>query len=185
MHQVRGKLFVLSEQNSWKERGTGTLKLNVRKSDGAGARLGTSLHLSARSTILIFVVVMRKEAVYSLLLNVTLFHGMACSLAQDPRYVRFSVFESGIPTHYNLRVRCLPILHCLVLTYRYRLRIRRLQKSCWKRSRTIYLRTILLIVYSLSLCSLHIFIFIRWQLPLFCLAVAICTYHIAAFVTTA
>lgn len=47
---------------------------------------------------------MRKEAVYSLLLNVTLFHGMACSIAQDPRYVRFSVLESGVPKHYNLRV---------------------------------------------------------------------------------
>lgn len=40
MHQVRGKLFKLSESNQWQERGTGTLKLNVRQSDGAGARLG-------------------------------------------------------------------------------------------------------------------------------------------------
>lgn len=40
--QVRGKLYALSEQNSWKERGTGLLKLNVRKSDGGGARLGSS-----------------------------------------------------------------------------------------------------------------------------------------------
>ena len=37
---VRGKLYELSAQNSWKERGTGLLKLNVRKSDGGGARLG-------------------------------------------------------------------------------------------------------------------------------------------------
>ena len=41
--QVRGKLYALSEQNAWKERGTGLLKLNVRKSDGGGARLGTGL----------------------------------------------------------------------------------------------------------------------------------------------
>lgn len=48
--------------------------------------------------------VMRKEAVYTLLLNVTLFHGMRCVLAQDPRYLRFSGIENGITTHYNLRV---------------------------------------------------------------------------------
>jgi hypothetical protein len=40
VYQVRGKLFVLSEQNQWSERGTGLLKLNVRKTDGRGARLG-------------------------------------------------------------------------------------------------------------------------------------------------
>ena len=38
--QVRGKLYALSDQNQWKERGTGLLKLNVRKSDAGGARLG-------------------------------------------------------------------------------------------------------------------------------------------------
>ncbi|TDL23696.1 hypothetical protein BD410DRAFT_786955 [Rickenella mellea] len=86
--QVRSKLFKLSNQNSWQERGTGLLKLNVRRSDGGGARL-----------------VMRKEAVFNLLLNATLFKGMKCSLAQDPRYVRFSVIESGTTTsHYNLRL---------------------------------------------------------------------------------
>ncbi|KAJ6520842.1 hypothetical protein B0H19DRAFT_1204503 [Mycena capillaripes] len=87
LHQVRGKLYSLVDGNQWKERGTGTLKLNVRRSDGGGARL-----------------VMRKEAVYTVLLNVTLFHGMRCMLAQDPRYLRLSVLEGGIATHYNLRV---------------------------------------------------------------------------------
>ncbi|EJD07511.1 uncharacterized protein FOMMEDRAFT_130679 [Fomitiporia mediterranea MF3/22] len=85
--QVRGKLYALSEQNAWKERGTGLLKLNVRKSDGCNARL-----------------VMRKEAVFTLLLNVTLFKGMRCTIAQDPRYVRFSCIESGKTIHYNLRL---------------------------------------------------------------------------------
>lgn len=47
---------------------------------------------------------MRKEAVYALLLNAPLFKGMKCTLAQDPRYIRFSVFESGTTIHYNLRV---------------------------------------------------------------------------------
>ncbi|KAI0091485.1 hypothetical protein BDY19DRAFT_930691 [Irpex rosettiformis] len=87
VYQVRGKLFALSPQNQWKERGTGQLRLNVRREDGTGARL-----------------VMRKEAVYTLLLNATLFKGMRCTLAQDPRYIRFSVFEDGAPTTYNLRV---------------------------------------------------------------------------------
>ncbi|KAJ3930989.1 MAG: hypothetical protein NXY57DRAFT_962168 [Lentinula lateritia] len=86
IHQVRGKLFALAD-GAWKERGTGQLKINVRAEDGGGARL-----------------VMRKEAVYTLLLNVTLFSGMKCTLAQDPRYVRFSVIENGQQTtHYNLR----------------------------------------------------------------------------------
>jgi len=49
-------------------------------------------------------IVMRKEAVYTLLLNVTLFAGMRCFLAQDPRYLRFSVIEDGATVHYNLRV---------------------------------------------------------------------------------
>ncbi|KAJ7091495.1 hypothetical protein B0H15DRAFT_836408 [Mycena belliarum] len=87
LHQVRGKLFSLIDGTQWKERGTGTIKLNVRRSDGGGARL-----------------VMRKEAVYTVLLNVTLFRGMRCTLAQDPRYVRLSVLEGGVTTHYNLRV---------------------------------------------------------------------------------
>ncbi|KAL5536973.1 hypothetical protein ACEPAF_796 [Sanghuangporus sanghuang] len=85
--QVRGKLYALSEQNAWKERGTGLLKLNVRKSDGGGARL-----------------VMRKEAVFTLLLNVPLFKGMRCNLAQDPRYVRFSCIETEKTVHYNIRL---------------------------------------------------------------------------------
>ncbi|KAJ7300877.1 hypothetical protein DFH08DRAFT_907770 [Mycena albidolilacea] len=87
LHQVRGKLFSLVDGTQWKERGTGTIKLNVRRSDGGGARL-----------------VMRKEAVYTVLLNVTLFHGMRCTLAQDPRYIRLGVLEGGAATHYNLRV---------------------------------------------------------------------------------
>jgi hypothetical protein len=44
LHQVRGKLYSLVD-TQWKERGTGTLKLNVRRSDGGGARLGECLLL--------------------------------------------------------------------------------------------------------------------------------------------
>lgn len=111
IHQVRGKLFSLVGGNQWKERGTGTLKLNVRRSDGSGARLGTTWPPKSTDEFSYdHPIVMRKEAVYTLLLNVTLFNGMRCSLAQDPRYLRFSVFESGTATHYNLKVRLL----CLV-----------------------------------------------------------------------
>ncbi|THH11813.1 hypothetical protein EW146_g7919 [Bondarzewia mesenterica] len=84
----------LSEQEGEEEedtvrhvRGTGTLRLNVRRSDGKGARL-----------------VMRKDAVYSVILNAPLFRGMRCALAQDPRYIRLGVIEDGATTYYNLRV---------------------------------------------------------------------------------
>jgi Ran-binding protein 3 len=45
VHSVRGKLFMLSEQNQWKERGTGILRLNRRREDRGGARLGELLWL--------------------------------------------------------------------------------------------------------------------------------------------
>lgn len=45
IHSVRGKLFILSEQNQWKERGTGLLRLNRRKVDRSGARLGVSSYI--------------------------------------------------------------------------------------------------------------------------------------------
>ena len=42
IYSVRGKLFSLDD-NSWKEKGTGLLKLNVKREDGTGARLGMFL----------------------------------------------------------------------------------------------------------------------------------------------
>ncbi|EIN05968.1 hypothetical protein PUNSTDRAFT_145365 [Punctularia strigosozonata HHB-11173 SS5] len=87
VYQVRGKLYTLSPETQWQERGTGMLKLNVLRVDGSSPRL-----------------VMRKEAVYSLLLNISLFKGMHFALAQDPRYLRFSALENGKTVHYNLRV---------------------------------------------------------------------------------
>ena len=61
------------------------------------------------------VIVMRKDAVYTVLLNATLFTGMKCSYApQDQRYLRFSTFDrAGVPTHYNLRVSGCPLLRAL------------------------------------------------------------------------
>ena len=75
---------------------------------------------------------MRKEAVYTVLLNATLFKGMRCFPAQDPRYIRFSVIEHNVTTHYNLRVRThsVVLLSFLTLTVaRFRCRMRRSPKS--------------------------------------------------------
>jgi hypothetical protein len=113
IHSVRGKLFILSEQNQWKERGTGLLRLNRRKVDRTGARLGEpSHHFDSLGDIEVdplftsfLIKVMRKDAVYAVMLNVTLFRGMSCAIAQDPRYLRFSVLTPSGTIHYNLRVR--------------------------------------------------------------------------------
>lgn len=87
-----------------------------------------------------FETVMRKEAVYALLLNVTLFHGMRCSLAQDPRYLRFSVIEEGSTTHYNLRVGAQIYLSSSLREHRpHSLRAPRLRRNSWRRSTQIYL----------------------------------------------
>ena len=104
LYQVRGKLFSLNLQNQWAERGTGLLKLNVRRYDGTGARLGSFPFMIYLRSMIEPILVMRKDAVYTLLLNATLFPGMRCFLAQDPRYLRFSIIEDGATVHYNLRV---------------------------------------------------------------------------------
>ncbi|THH10458.1 hypothetical protein EW146_g8365 [Bondarzewia mesenterica] len=72
----------------WQERATGCVDL-------------TSSHTS---TIIDCLAVMRKDAVYSVILNTPLFRGMRCALVQDPRYIRLSVIEDGATTHYNLQV---------------------------------------------------------------------------------
>ena len=40
--QVRGKLYTLQDGNQWKERGTGIIRLNVKRGDGSNPRLGSS-----------------------------------------------------------------------------------------------------------------------------------------------
>ncbi|KIY68029.1 hypothetical protein CYLTODRAFT_490106 [Cylindrobasidium torrendii FP15055 ss-10] len=86
IYSIRGKLYSL-DGATWKERGVGLLKLNLHDDTG-------------RVRIL-----MRKDAVHATLLNVPLFHGMHCELAQDPRYLRFSSIEGGVTIHFNLRLR--------------------------------------------------------------------------------
>lgn len=80
---------------------------------------------------------MRKEAVFTVLLNVVLFPGMRCVLAQDPRYLRFSLIEDGVTTHYNLRV-CY-ILSCLSehnqpLLFLIRCQMLKSRKTFWIKS---------------------------------------------------
>ena len=60
--------------------------------------------------------VMRKDAVYTVILNVTLFGGMRCSLAQDPRYLRVSAIENGVTTTYNIKVFLNLFTLCFMLT---------------------------------------------------------------------
>jgi Ran-binding protein 3 len=56
IHHVRAKLYALCSQNQWKERGTGLLKLNVRRSDGGGARLCTKITTSSLVVSLTFTI---------------------------------------------------------------------------------------------------------------------------------
>ncbi|GJJ11182.1 hypothetical protein Clacol_005414 [Clathrus columnatus] len=83
--QVRAKLFMLDPTATWKERGIGTLKLNVNERTGR-PRL-----------------VLRTDGVHRVILNSYLFKGMGFSYGQDNRYVKFSVFTEAKPTFYTLR----------------------------------------------------------------------------------
>jgi hypothetical protein len=40
VYATRVKLYIMQSDGGWRERGVGALKLNVRRSDGLGARLG-------------------------------------------------------------------------------------------------------------------------------------------------
>lgn len=71
---------------SWKERGTGTLRVNVPK----GGR-----RASAR-------IVMRADGILRVILNVHLFKGMKCELAE--KFIRIVAFEDNKPVHYAIKV---------------------------------------------------------------------------------
>ncbi|KIO27312.1 hypothetical protein M407DRAFT_23486 [Tulasnella calospora MUT 4182] len=82
-HQARGRLFYLSEDGAWRERGTGALKINVKRETGRRARL-----------------VMRSDAVHRVILNAPLFHGMSVTLAPDPKFVKIASMENGKVAQY-------------------------------------------------------------------------------------
>lgn len=90
IHSIRAKLYTMAEDQSWKERGTGTLRVNVPKSasDKRPARL-----------------VMRADGVLRVILNVSLFKGMKCELQE--KFVRIVAFEDAKPVHYAIKVRSL------------------------------------------------------------------------------
>ncbi|GHJ88257.1 hypothetical protein NliqN6_4659 [Naganishia liquefaciens] len=82
--QVRSKLHVM-DGGAWKERGTGSLHLNVHKKDKS-ARL-----------------VMRAEGVFRLILNTPLYAGMKVELTD--RYVKFPIVEEGKIRNIAIRTR--------------------------------------------------------------------------------
>ncbi|KAF9507736.1 hypothetical protein BS47DRAFT_1384988 [Hydnum rufescens UP504] len=99
VHQTRAKLYTMDSRDTYKERGTGLLKVNVRKSDGRGGRL-----------------VMRADGVFRLILNASLFTGMPCSLGQDPKFVKLSVIEDGAFIHHAIKVGNVKVAQDLVDT---------------------------------------------------------------------
>ncbi|PWN52852.1 hypothetical protein IE53DRAFT_246843 [Violaceomyces palustris] len=89
VHSSRAKLYTMAEDQSWKERGTGTIRCNVPKSlisEKKSARL-----------------VMRADGVLRVILNVPLFAGMKCELAQD-RFVRIVTLEEGKLVHFAIKL---------------------------------------------------------------------------------
>ncbi|SNX85784.1 related to YRB2 - Ran-GTPase-binding protein involved in nuclear protein export [Melanopsichium pennsylvanicum] len=87
IHSIRAKLYTMAEDQSWKERGTGTLRVNVPKQslDKRTARL-----------------VMRADGVLRVILNVSLFKGMKCELQE--KFVRIIAFEEAKPVHYAIKL---------------------------------------------------------------------------------
>ncbi|WFD30642.1 hypothetical protein MSPP1_001663 [Malassezia sp. CBS 17886] len=84
---ARTKLYYMTKDQSWKERGTGVLKLNVPApgaADGA-ARL-----------------VMRSDAVLRVILNVKLFPGMQCDLEQE-QFLRLVAMEDDAIAHFAIK----------------------------------------------------------------------------------
>uniref|UniRef100_V5GEW2 RanBD1 domain-containing protein n=2 Tax=Kalmanozyma brasiliensis (strain GHG001) TaxID=1365824 RepID=V5GEW2_KALBG len=77
----------MAEDQSWKERGTGTLRVNIPKksSDKRLARL-----------------VMRADGILRVILNVPLFQGMKCELHE--KFVRIVALEDTKPVHYAIKL---------------------------------------------------------------------------------
>ncbi|GAK68088.1 pH domain-like protein [Moesziomyces antarcticus] len=86
IHSIRAKLYTMADDQSWKERGTGTLRVNVPKH-------------SARDKARL---VMRADGVLRVILNVSLFKGMKCELHE--KFVRIVAFEDAKPVHYAIKM---------------------------------------------------------------------------------
>ncbi|CAO3595270.1 unnamed protein product [Absidia cylindrospora] len=83
VYQTKAKLLILdSTTNNWKERGAGTLRINVKEMESAEGKGSSQTRL-----------VMRTDSVYRLILNLLLFGEMKVFIMQD-RFVRFAGFES-------------------------------------------------------------------------------------------
>ncbi|WFD49406.1 hypothetical protein GLX27_004086 [Malassezia furfur] len=77
----------MAKDHSWKERGTGVLKLNRKAGgDATSARL-----------------VMRSDAVLRVILNVKLFAGMQCHVEQE-RFLRIVAMEQDGLVHFALKL---------------------------------------------------------------------------------
>ncbi|GAC99625.1 hypothetical protein PHSY_007228 [Pseudozyma hubeiensis SY62] len=87
IHSIRAKLYTMAEDQSWKERGTGTLRVNIpkRSSEKRPARL-----------------VMRADGILRVILNVPLFKGMKCELHE--KFVRIVALEESKPVHYAIKL---------------------------------------------------------------------------------
>ncbi|KAI3622912.1 hypothetical protein CBS14141_004245 [Malassezia furfur] len=84
---TRAKLYTMAKDHSWKERGTGVLKLNRKAGgDATSARL-----------------VMRSDAVLRVILNVKLFAGMQCHVEQE-RFLRIVAMEQDGLVHFALKL---------------------------------------------------------------------------------
>ncbi|KAH8553415.1 hypothetical protein BGW37DRAFT_555485 [Umbelopsis sp. PMI_123] len=82
VHTVKAKLLVMDgNSDNWKERGTGNLRINTKKTNG---------HSATR-------LVMRADSVFRVILNVPLFAGMKIWIMQE-KFVRFAAFETVEPT---------------------------------------------------------------------------------------
>lgn len=102
---ARAKLYTMAEDKNWKERGTGTVRCNIAKDSGGGARLGEcdcgmgEGRLPSDGCIS----VMRSEGVLRLILNINLFKGMKINLEQD-KFLRIVALEDGKLVHFAIKV---------------------------------------------------------------------------------
>lgn len=127
VHSVRAKLYTMTKEGtkdgSWKERGTGTLRVNMPKDyrlKGTNGRLGkcrrievntdaclgrviTLILLPSARVCSCLLIVMRAEGVLRLILNVALFPGMSVEIAQD-KFIRFVAMEDGKLQHFAVKV---------------------------------------------------------------------------------